>query len=108
PDKARYMAGIRSRVKRGENLSRDWTGARRVFLGTVGDSLYREWLNHSFQRGVASLLMLTIAEVQRTVPGVRYAWSMHDACDISVPELDLQMVLPRIRSIVEQERNING
>jgi len=108
PDKRRYMAATLGRVRKGENISRDWTGARRVFLGTVGDSMYREWLNHPFQRGVASLLNLTVAEIVNTVPGVRYAWSMHDAGDISCPVEQLSTALPAIRTIVEQERDING
>ena len=80
PDKRQYITTIKQRVAKGENISRDWTGARRVFLGSVGDARVREWLNHPFQRGVASALNYAAGTLWRELASRgRLDWTMHDA-----------------------------
>jgi DNA polymerase I-like protein with 3'-5' exonuclease and polymerase domains len=108
PDKRRWMGEVRAKVRKGENVSRDWTGARRVFLGTKRDGLVRQWLNHPMQSGVSSLLNATIVQLHYDVPKVSLAWSMHDAVWLHCPADAFEAVLPKVKDIVEQERNICG
>ena len=64
--------------------------------------------NYPLQAGGADLYNLTIVEVCEKVKEARFVYGLHDSMWFTVPANRVDALLPEIRHIVTQPRQING
>ena len=84
-------------------VSRTFMGRKRVLLSRDAASRKREAANHPMQGGVRDIANVTFLQVAQAFPEMIFAFEMHDSQYWACPEDQVDIVLPQVRAIVEQE-----
>jgi len=110
-----YWEMIRAQLKRNRTIINPF-GRKRVFLGRLGDDLYREAFSHYAQSTVADVLRRGMRHsaswlsehYSRTYPDTRVVLEVHDAIMIQYPVGAANEIIPEVRKLMEIPINIDG
>lgn len=113
PELAAWFRKIEKEVV-STHIVHSWDGGRRVFYWVDAankkqvEEMKRQARNFPSQGGGSGLYNLVIVEIAETVPEAKFVYGCHDSQYWSVAEKDWQTILPKIKAIATQSRDINS
>lgn len=100
-----YWDEIRAQLRKDRTLVNPF-GRRRVFLGRLDDSTYREAFSHYAQSTVADVLRTGMLRVHQYLPTIdpraRVVLEVHDAILIQYPKEARDVVIPEVISLMRE------